>query len=557
MTDGKDTRGFFRKVVNFVVNPRAEAQNSRPADAAVRESEFDKGELKAMIERKRRNDFVRKRELDLLRKLRREGLSAEQLAALGSSAGIDDTQSADDADVHIAEPGMKAKIDEIEQQMAEQPMSEAAAFAARRAADRQALERSLADTVADPLLSERAQAADGGQSLAALEFPRTNAPDSGFLHGGRAPISRSAIEVTEVGHDPELDEAVILYANGDNASAEALLMALIGSRGSRQDHRETWMVVFDLYRATGQQAKFETLAGEFAQRFGQSAPHWFSVPKMIAESAAAAKPPAPPKSAEASWTGPEELDAAAVRGLSQRLQSAPLPWVLDWTALQRIADDAVPELLELFGSWAARDIEMRWIGGEILLSQIAAATPVAMPEVDQRWWALRLLVLRMINRPEKFDEAAIDFCITYEISPPSWENTSCRVRISGPIGARTQIAQTTILGPASTTFVESELVDQPGPVQMVQLELSGQMVGDVGASLEKLDQQVGSSKLIELSCLKLLRVDFMASGELLNWVLAQDRSGRAVRFTDTNRLVARFFGAVGIDAHAAVQVRAV
>ena len=34
-----------------------------------------------MIERKRRNDFVRKREFDMLRKVRREGLTSEQLAA--------------------------------------------------------------------------------------------------------------------------------------------------------------------------------------------------------------------------------------------------------------------------------------------------------------------------------------------------------------------------------------------------------------------------------------------------------------------------------------------
>ena len=47
-----------------------------------------------MIERKRRNDFVRKREFDMLRKVRREGLSSEQLAALGGSSRIDDSAAA-------------------------------------------------------------------------------------------------------------------------------------------------------------------------------------------------------------------------------------------------------------------------------------------------------------------------------------------------------------------------------------------------------------------------------------------------------------------------------
>ncbi len=107
MSDGKDTRSFFRKVVNFVVNPRSDGADSvLPDDDDARESEFAKSELKAMIERKRRNDFVRKRELDLLRKLRREGLTPEQLAVLGSSSGMADTQTRSDEAELSAQPDM-------------------------------------------------------------------------------------------------------------------------------------------------------------------------------------------------------------------------------------------------------------------------------------------------------------------------------------------------------------------------------------------------------------------------------------------------------------------
>ena len=71
-----------------------------------------------MIERKRRNDFVRKREFDMLRKMRREGLSPEQLAALGHSSRIDDSEvRITDSPARPVDAGVKAKIDEIEQQM--------------------------------------------------------------------------------------------------------------------------------------------------------------------------------------------------------------------------------------------------------------------------------------------------------------------------------------------------------------------------------------------------------------------------------------------------------
>ena len=52
MSDPKDSTSFFRKVVKFVANPSTEwAELGAPTDES-RESDFAKGELKAMIERK-------------------------------------------------------------------------------------------------------------------------------------------------------------------------------------------------------------------------------------------------------------------------------------------------------------------------------------------------------------------------------------------------------------------------------------------------------------------------------------------------------------------------
>ena len=117
MAEQKDTTSFFRKVVKFVANPSTDWTELDVPAEDTRESDYAKGELKAMIERKRRNDFVRKREFDMLRKVRREGLTSEQLAALGGSSRIDDSvpRSADPPARQDA--GVKAKIDEIEQQM--------------------------------------------------------------------------------------------------------------------------------------------------------------------------------------------------------------------------------------------------------------------------------------------------------------------------------------------------------------------------------------------------------------------------------------------------------
>ena len=116
--DPKQSESFLRKVARFVANPTTDWKDisSRQDDP---ESELAKAELKAMIERKRRNDFVRKRELDMLRRLRREGLTPEQLAAAGAqnSSHINDAERAAADAGREDVMGVKDKIDQIEQQM--------------------------------------------------------------------------------------------------------------------------------------------------------------------------------------------------------------------------------------------------------------------------------------------------------------------------------------------------------------------------------------------------------------------------------------------------------
>src|SRR3989338_11158196 len=70
--------GLVAKVVRFVKNPTV---NWTELDSVQedKESQYSKQMLKEMIERKRRNDFVRRREFDQLRKLRqRDALSGQR-----------------------------------------------------------------------------------------------------------------------------------------------------------------------------------------------------------------------------------------------------------------------------------------------------------------------------------------------------------------------------------------------------------------------------------------------------------------------------------------------
>jgi hypothetical protein len=281
------------------------------------------------------------------------------------------------------------------------------------------------------------------------------------------------------------------------------------------------------------------------------------MPKLVAEAASHEDRPRSARvEGQVGWICPDFVDSDAVAKLRSQTLQMPLPWVFDWGALRNIDPEACARMSELFRGWIGQKLDMRWLNGERLFTVLADAAPTGVRDADPAYWQLRLDALRMANRPDQFDETAIDYCVTYEVSPPSWEPAQCQVRISGAEHS-TASPPLSVVSEVSTSFVESQLNEDTGMVQMASVELSGQLVGDIGATLTKMNGELGTAAMVSVSCAKLIRVDFIAAGDLLNWVLARRGENRTVSFVDAHRLLALFFGAMGITEHARVKVRTV
>ncbi|MEY4428733.1 MAG: hypothetical protein RLZZ182_1422 [Pseudomonadota bacterium] len=580
-----DAGNFLRKMVKFVANPTTDWTELDGAGETDRASEFAKAEIKAMIERKRRNDFVRKRELDMLRKIRREGLSQDAALALTAPSNLDgDSRSHSGARSDIA---VKAKIDEIEQQMVGVSPQRAAAAAEAASAPQS---RPLSDM--PPVAPTSGHAVGSGQT--AQRPPSRDLPPLSLdisdevLQAARAQQPRTAhdprpapspmapsgfanpfaVDVCEVVHDPDLDEAVIAFANADFEQCEQSLVNLLQPGGIKHEQADAWMVLFDLYRALDMSQRFDALATAYAHQFGLSAPHWYSLPEKVSRHlsdhpSTEIEPPSIQRSSADSqlpttlegWIAPPLLDADGVGRLRCEVLQLPRPWAMDWAGLERITPDAAGQLSQLFRQWAQGQEQMTWIGVDRLDEVLSEAAPTGTRDVDPAFWMLRLETLRLCNRADRFDEVAIDYCVTYEQSPPSWETCSCHVKLMADATC-TQTVSLSHISDVSTNFVESQLADEDiAIVQQASLELAGQLVGDIGSTLSDLDRQLGHSPLVQLDCAHLIRVDFIAAGDLLNWVLARRAENRQITFLNPHRLVALFFGAMGISEHAKITLQ--
>ena len=240
-----------------------------------------------------------------------------------------------------------------------------------------------------------------------------------------------------------------------------------------------------------------------------------------------------------------------------------MPWCLDWRNLKTIDVVAVESLCKVFNSWAAQPVQLRFIGEEQLQQVLQKVTPSGQRDTAQGWWQLRMEVLRVTNRPDEFELAALDFCVTFEVSPPAWSTARCEYKLIDPEGV--SIKGSTVVGQVHNDSVSSSLSVQDGDTQMdvmnsqtgnlVSEELSGLIEGHAIAVLDQLEVRFRGADIMMISCALLIRVDFSAAGTLLNWVSARQAENRAVQFTDVNRLVATFFNVIGISDLAMVTIR--
>ncbi|MBL0422224.1 STAS domain-containing protein [Ramlibacter sp. AW1] len=598
MADPKgDNPSLFAKVIKFVRSP-ATSWGGLDLPEESQDSGYNKQLLKEMIERKRRNDFVRRREFDVLRKLRRnEAVVGHDAAARPSFFHSSMPSRPDDRASTLK------KIDEIEAQMSQQwwktksvdptvtdglntgsatlvsPSPAAAARAAFTPSDREALATAhrppngftaalpLASQDLRPPLSTTKQTSTdwnfdtlpsgGDEDPAAPAVPSATEsfPSFSVMSMGSAV---AAIEVDEFVHDAQLEDAAIRFAHGDDAGAEAALRELLQSGGSREQHEDTWLALFDLYRATGQQGRFDEAALEFVNRFGRSAPQWLSLPQLASRPPPPAGAAAPAAARPPEWACPPVLAPQTLVALQNHLARATQPWRLSWSRLNRIEPQALEALTRLFTQWASQAVRLHFVDAEKLDALLRQHTVSGDRNAGAGWWKLRMEVLRVMHRPDEFELVALDYCVTFEVSPPSWESPRCHCRSSTADGTETGVISSFIEAfgdssvSASLGFGDTAVSSRMH--RPVRAELTGILHGDAAIALDRLSQ-VLPGELLVISCARLLRVDFAAAGSLLNWATARHSEGCSLQFTDVHRLLAPFFGVVGIPAAARIAVR--
>ena len=307
---------------------------------------------------------------------------------------------------------------------------------------------------------------------------------------------------------PAVDESAILYANGQTAAAEQLLLASLPTLGRHQ--RLPWWMLFDLYQADGREQAFESVAIDYASHFETSPPAWTPLP--TAPGAAQAR--SGPGVATGEAFGPT-IDAGVAPRLA-RVLAATAPVVrLDFGQVAAIDADGAASLLAALQGLRGAGRELVLAGADTLLATLRPMLVIGQRGASPAPWLLLLELLLLTNREKQFEEAAMDYCVTYEVSPPSFE-TPLRVSTAAPA---------------------------PGNGDRFMLPSS--ITGADGALLAAIDAYADERATLVLDCSRLARIDHAGAGSLLARLDAHGAAGRVVELRELNHLVATLLRLLG------------
>jgi anti-anti-sigma regulatory factor len=309
------------------------------------------------------------------------------------------------------------------------------------------------------------------------------------------------------------EESAILYANGQQDAAAHLLHDAV--HGADGGDRQLWAMLFDLYQLSGNQAGFESLAIDFASRFETSPPSWI-----------APAPARPVRRSGPSATLAGSLDDQCAATIDALLAQAPgnSTLQLDVSGVSFINGDACAHLLAALERLRELDVELVLVGAEPLMRAIEARTQVGQRGSGPAPWLLLLALLQLTAQDEAFDQVAMDYCITFEVSPPSYV-APARVTIAG---APDELA-------VPERYVLPAVLDH--------------------SMLDLIAAHAALADAVEFDCSALARADYGAATALLGQLRAIQADGRDIAFHELNHLVAALFRLIGIDGVARLHTR--
>jgi anti-anti-sigma regulatory factor len=330
------------------------------------------------------------------------------------------------------------------------------------------------------------------------------------------------IEVEEgSGHDvpAAIEEAAILFANGQIEDAHAR-----ANRGIEQEDLgawklQMWLMLFDLLLQLGRKQEFEEKALDFVVKFERSPPPWVDAPTAAARANPSLRTGGLAHVALSGVLGAQS--AAALDQLKKAAERQP-KLRLDFAKLQSIEPAGCTLLRDTLRAFKAGKKDIYLTGEARLLQLLREGAKAGDKSVDPAVWMLLHDLYQLLGMQNEFEEAAVDYAVTYEVSPPSWEALPSRPK---PLGVSQPIALET----GDDAF-----------------HLVGEVAGQSDQLFTDITAYAGRANPVTLELAATKRIDFVNAGRLLNVLEKSQAEGKQLVIRGAGEMIIALFAVMGI-----------
>jgi len=345
-----------------------------------------------------------------------------------------------------------------------------------------------------------------------------------FSFGDTISFDPAKIEVSETseGLEPIVEEAAMLFANDQIDAATALLNQYLAGHPTESSD-EPWLMLFELHQQKGAKNAFDELAMQFVLKFERTAPVWRSgeaeMPAAVQQTQTRSNYFSFVGTLGADSNKLSELSAAATKG--ERIR-------LDFSKFDTFDGPASLALQQALQACRKAKTPVQLLGGERLIQWLQGKVEIMRPEqAEIPFWLLLIEVYQTQGNQEIFENLAVDYAVTYEVSPPSWET---------PVASQIAVEAD-----------EEEATPEPEVAGSDIFPLRGVITDQSGEQLQKLAQYATEHRTVHIDSSTLDRIDFVSAGNLLNVLLGLTQQDKSIIFDNVSALVFPLFRIMGIS----------
>lgn len=323
-----------------------------------------------------------------------------------------------------------------------------------------------------------------------------------------------------------LADAATLYAGGHELEAMRRLEAAIKSGEDLGDSAvRAWGCLFELLQVLGRRPAFDALALTFARRFEKSPPAW----SATADEGNTATETTGGR-AHVSLSGVLNASVGEVLKQTMKLAATSTLVRMDVAKLTDADNNGATLLMRAMAALKKARKEMVF-GSPEHLAGILAAKLVPGERSNEAMWLLMLELYQQAFRQDAFEEAAVNYAVTFEVSPPSWEAMPQRHEEPPPAASP--------------------------PPKAEGFTLHDQLLGAGAADFAPLEAALAGRDEFDIDARKLVRIDAASAGHLLEVLKRLHAAGKKLRIVGLSTIVAAYLETLGFDDVAVLRARVI